>query len=138
MFANVFLLLLTAHWLADYPLQTDRQSTRKAGWIDPEGRHHHGWTENLTHAATHIAASAVLLGATWHLLDHHASTLGLAAGFAWIGASHSLIDRRSGVRWWMEHTGQAGFLARGGAAHVDQTAHIALGLLPSALLIATV
>jgi hypothetical protein len=35
----------------------------------------------------------------------------------------------------MAHTRQAGFAAHGGAAHVDQASHIALGILPAALFI---
>ncbi|MFF4927163.1 DUF3307 domain-containing protein [Kitasatospora sp. NPDC001261] len=137
MFATVFLLLLTCHWLADYPGQTDRQASRKAGWTDENGHHHHGWYENLVHAATHVGITAVvLLLAGWLALGQHPSAVGLAAGLAWVGISHSLIDRRRGVRWWMENTGQQDFLAHGGAAHVDQAAHVGLGLLPAALLIA--
>lgn len=41
-------------------------------------------------------------------------------------------DRRWIVTWWMEHTGQAEYLARGGAQHVDQAAH-ALALLIAAV-----
>ncbi|MFI9331954.1 DUF3307 domain-containing protein [Kitasatospora sp. NPDC052868] len=139
MFADLFVLLLTGHWLADYPGQTDRQAARKAGWTEGEdgpnpGRHHHGWGENLLHAATHVAITAVLLLGAF-ALDLHPSTAGLAAGLAWIGASHSFIDRRWAVRWWMERTGQAEFLAQGGAAYVDQAAHVGLGLLPAALAI---
>lgn len=53
----------------------------------------------------------------------------------WIGATHSLIDRRWAVRWWMEHTGQSTFFHNGGAAHVDQAAHIA-ALIAAALYLA--
>lgn len=36
-FAAVFVLFYIAHLLADYPLQTDRQASRKAGWTEGEG-----------------------------------------------------------------------------------------------------
>ncbi|WP_241562424.1 DUF3307 domain-containing protein [Streptomyces hoynatensis] len=136
--AEVFALLLVGHWLADYPGQTDRQAKRKAGWTegkdDPHpGRHHHGWGANLTHAGTHVAICGVLLGIGAALLPevtlHPAPTV---AALAWIGATHSVIDRRWPVRWWMENTGQAEYLARGGAQHVDQAAH-ALALLVAAV-----
>jgi hypothetical protein len=134
MFADLFALLYAAHLLADYPGQTDKQASRKAGWTDEDG-HHHGWGANLVHAATHVGLTLVLLTVGWVVLDLHLDVAGLAAGLVWVGFSHSFIDRRWAVRWWMENTGQADFLARGGAAHVDQAAHIALGLVPAALLI---
>lgn len=136
--AEVFILLWVGHLLADYPGQTDRQATRKAGWVegadDPHpGRRHHGWGANLTHAATHIAVCAVLLTIGAALLDE--VTLDLwptVAALAWIGATHSVIDRRRIVTWWMESAGQAEYLDRGGAQHVDQAAH-ALALLVAAV-----
>lgn len=47
MFGTLFALLYAAHLAADYPLQTDRQAVRKAGWTEGDadahpGRHHHG------------------------------------------------------------------------------------------------
>ncbi|MFD7531937.1 hypothetical protein ACFV8E_30775 [Streptomyces sp. NPDC059849] len=64
MFAALFVQLYVAHMLSDYPFQTDRQATRKAGWTegttDPHpGRHHHGWGPNLVHARTHVLVSAI-------------------------------------------------------------------------------
>lgn len=142
MFADGFVVLLAAHFLADYPGQTDRQATRKAGWVEGEddahpGRHHHGWGANAVHAATHVGISlALLVLAALALPELHLHPVAVAAALGWVGLSHSVIDRRWMVRWWMEHTGQRSFLANGGAAHVDQAAHIGLGLLPAALLLA--
>lgn len=78
----------------------------------------------------------VILFAAHHLSDYPLQTDHLVAALVWVGVSHSLIDRRAGVRWWMEHTGQRGFLAHGGAAHVDQAFHIGVGLLPAAMILA--
>lgn len=47
------------------------------------------------------------------------------AALLWIGVTHAVIDRRWPVLWWMTHTGSTDWISRGGAAHVDQTAHIA-------------
>ncbi|MFE2497101.1 hypothetical protein [Streptomyces scopuliridis] len=33
--------------------------------------------------------------------------------------------RRRPVTWWMTNTGSEDWISRGGAAHVDQTAHVA-------------
>jgi hypothetical protein len=130
MFAAVFILLYIAHYAADYPLQTDHQAAHKAD------RDASGWRANLAHTGTHILTSAALLTLIgWQTLGLHLTAAGTLAAIAWIGASHSVIDRRRGIAWWMAHTRQASFAAHGGAAHVDQTAHIALGLLPAALLL---
>ncbi|MFJ2191572.1 DUF3307 domain-containing protein [Kitasatospora sp. NPDC087861] len=140
MFADTFVLLFVAHYLSDFPLQTDRLATRKAGWTEGEedphpGRHHHGWGANLVHAGTHVATTAALLAIGVLALGLDVRLPAAAAALAWVGLSHSLIDRRIGVRWWMEHTGQSGYLETGGAAQVDQAAHIGLGLFPAALLL---
>jgi len=131
MFADLFVLLFASHLTADYPGQTDHQAAHKA---DP-GRA--GWTANLVHAATHVLISAAVLLLVGRLaLGIRPSALGMAAALAWIGISHAFIDRRWAVRWWMENAGQRDFLAHGGAAHVDQAAHIALGLVPAAVMLA--
>lgn len=129
MFAEIALLLYVGHLLADYPLQTDHQATHKAG----PGRC--GWTANLRHAATHITTCGAALALGTLLLGWHLSPLAAAAALAWIGATHALIDRRWPVAWWMAHARQAGFAQHGGAAHVDQTAHIT-ALVIAALAIA--
>ncbi|WP_244291046.1 hypothetical protein [Streptomyces virginiae] len=53
----------------------------------------------------------------------------------WIGATHGFIDRRWPVAAWMRIARQAGWAAHGGAAHVDQTAHV-LALTLAALFLA--
>lgn len=127
LFPAVFVLLYAAHHLSDYPLQTDHQAAHKAA------RSVRGWIANQAHAATHTLTSAALLGLGTVLLNLTLSTGGTAAALAWIHLSHSAIDRRRAVAWWMDHTGQRAFRERGGAAYVDQAAHIGLGLAPAAL-----
>lgn len=129
MFAETFVLLYAAHLAADYPLQTDHQAGCKAS----PGRA--GWLANAAHAGTHVAASAVALGAGWAVLPLPLTLLPTLLLLAWIGISHGLIDRRWPITWWMQHTGQSEFIKHGGAAHVDQTAHI-LALVAGALVIA--
>lgn len=129
-FAAVFIGLFAAHHLADYPGQTDHQASHKAD------RTRTGWATNQIHAATHTLLSALLLLLLALVLRLRLTVPGVSVGLVWVHLSHSLIDRRFLVVWWMDHTGQADFRTRGGAAHVDQAAHIALGLLPAALLIA--
>ncbi|AJP05929.1 hypothetical protein TU94_28345 [Streptomyces cyaneogriseus subsp. noncyanogenus] len=119
MFAPVFILLYVAHHLADYPLQTDHQAAHKAD------RTAAGWRANLVHAGTHVVASAAALAAGAWLLDLGIGVLAAALGLAWIGVTHSLIDRRRPILWWMKHTRQTAFAQHGGAAHVDQSAHLA-------------
>ncbi|MFE2723854.1 DUF3307 domain-containing protein [Kitasatospora sp. NPDC059327] len=130
MFADVFVILLTCHWAADYPGQSDHQARHKAD------RTVRGWIANLTHALTHVVITAAVLLIVGQVLPEVApAPAAVARGLVWVGFSHSLIDRRWMVRWWMEHTGQRGFLRAGGAAHVDQAAHVLLGLLPATVLI---
>lgn len=126
----MFVLLYVAHLTADYVLQTDHQASHKAD------RTPAGWWANLTHAATHVAACAATITLGWAVLDHiHLHPAPTALALAWIGASHSVIDRRWPIAWWMDNTGSADFRTRGGAAHVDQTAHI-IALLAAALILA--
>ena len=131
MFASLFLLLYVAHHLADYPGQTDHQAAHKAdpGWA--------GWRVNLVHAGTHAALALALLLGGGAVLGLHLSALGVVVGVAWMAGTHAFIDRRWPVRWWMETTGQGGYIAHGGMLTVDQAAHIGLGLLPAALILAT-
>ncbi|WP_031096280.1 DUF3307 domain-containing protein [Streptomyces sp. NRRL S-15] len=130
MFASLFVLLYLGHLLADYPFQTDHQAAHKADC----GRA--GWSANLRHASTHVVTCglALLLGAV--VLDDVALSIPVAVlALVWIGATHAVIDRRWPVQWWMHRTGQTQWAQHGGAAHVDQTAHI-LALVLAALALA--
>lgn len=129
MFASIFVLLYAAHMLSDYPLQTDHQASCKAN------RGGAGWLANLTHAGTHVLVSAIALTVGVLALELDLSAPAVAITLAWIGFSHSIIDRRRGVIAWMKIARQTEFQKHGGAAHVDQTAHI-LALVIAALVLA--
>ncbi|MFD6345276.1 DUF3307 domain-containing protein [Streptomyces roseolus] len=130
MFATVFVLLYLGHLLADYPFQTDHQAAHKA---NPGGD---GWRANLTHAATHVTACGLALTIGAAALNLPVSAPAALAALMWIGSTHAFIDRRWPVRWWMTRMRQTAWAAHGGAAHVDQTAHIlALALAALALAI---
>ncbi|AWL39825.1 MULTISPECIES: DUF3307 domain-containing protein [unclassified Streptomyces] len=131
MFASLFILLYLGHLLADYPLQTDHQAAHKADC----GRD--GWFANLRHASTHVLTCGLALAIGSAVLDDVDLSAPVAAlALAWIGASHAFIDRRWPVQWWMTHAGQTSWAANGGAAHVDQTAHV-LALVLAALALVT-
>ncbi|MFF8834332.1 DUF3307 domain-containing protein [Streptomyces sp. NPDC015130] len=131
MFATVFVLLYLGHLLADYPFQTDHQAAHKADCGAA------GWRANLAHAATHVVPCGLALAAGAVLLDDVTVSVPAAVvALGWIGGTHAFIDRRWPVRWWMEHTRQGSWAQHGGAAHVDQTAHVlalALGALALAV-----
>lgn len=131
MFAEIALLLYLGHLLADHPLQTDHQASCKAeaGWA--------GWAANLRHAGTHVVACGVLLGVGALLLGWDLPPLAAGAALLWIGATHAFIDRRWPVAWWMRNARQSRWAEHGGAAHVDQTAHIT-ALVIAALALAVI
>ncbi|MFD8446229.1 DUF3307 domain-containing protein [Streptomyces globisporus] len=118
MFATLFILLYVAHLLADYPFQTDHQAGRKAD------RGAAGWRANLAHAGTHLLISALAVGLGAAALGLDLSILPATAALLWIAGSHAFIDRRWPVARWMTLARQAGWAQHGGAAHVDQTAHL--------------
>ncbi|MFE9795261.1 DUF3307 domain-containing protein [Streptomyces goshikiensis] len=118
MFASLFVLLYVGHLLADYPFQTDHQATHKAGC----GRE--GWTANLAHAATHVLICGLLLTIGSVALGWDLPFRPAALAVLLIGATHAFIDRRWPVAAWMRIARQTKWAANGGAAHVDQTAHI--------------
>lgn len=131
MFPTVFILLYVAHLLSDYPFQTDHQAAHKAA------RTVAGWRANAVHAGTHVLTSAVALALGAALLDLSLTLPAAALALAWVGCTHSFIDRRWAVAWWMENTGQREFIKHGGAAHVDQAAHLAALLVAALGLAAT-
>ncbi|MCX4849826.1 DUF3307 domain-containing protein [Streptomyces sp. NBC_00893] len=129
MFADLFVLLYGAHLLSDYPFQTDHQAGCKAE------KSAAGWRANLVHAGTHVLVSAVALAVGFLVLDLPLTIPAVAVVLVWIGSTHSIIDRRWLVQRWMERAGQSEFARRGGAAHVDQVAHVT-ALLIAALALA--
>ncbi|WP_405461604.1 DUF3307 domain-containing protein [Streptomyces sp. NBC_00101] len=118
MFPTLFILLYVAHLLADYPFQTDHQAGHKADCGAA------GWRANLVHAGTHLLVSALALLAGVMTLDLAVGLLPAMAALLWIAGSHAFIDRRWPVARWMRFARQAGWAQHGGAAHVDQTAHV--------------
>ncbi|NEB42295.1 DUF3307 domain-containing protein [Streptomyces sp. SID14515] len=118
MFATLFVLLYVAHLLADYPFQTDHQAGHKAGCGAA------GWRANLSHAGTHLVLSGLALLVGWAVLDLHVGLVPAAVALLWVAGSHAFVDRRWLVARWMAFARQAGWAQHGGAAHVDQTAHI--------------
>ncbi|GAA3384472.1 DUF3307 domain-containing protein [Streptomyces racemochromogenes] len=131
MFATIFVLLYVGHLLADYPFQTDHQAKHKAGCDRT------GWTANIAHAATHVLLCGAALGLGALLLDDVTlSASPTAAALLWIGATHGFIDRRWPVARWMKLARQEGWAQHGGAAHVDQTAHVSALLLAALALAA--
>ncbi|MFJ4738728.1 DUF3307 domain-containing protein [Streptomyces sp. NPDC088775] len=129
MFAALFVLLYVAHLLADYPFQTDHQAGCKAE------KSAAGWRANLVHAGTHVLTTAAALGVGVLVLDLPLTAPAAMAALIWIGSTHSVIDRRWLVRRWMAFARQDEWAGRGGAAHVDQTAHVT-ALLIAALALA--
>jgi len=117
-FATLFVLLYVAHLLADYPFQTDHQAGHKADCGLA------GWRANLAHAGTHLLISALAVGLGAAALGLDLSILPATAALLWIAGSHAFIDRRWPVARWMGLARQAGWAQHGGAAHVDQTAHL--------------
>lgn len=131
MFASLFVLLYAAHLLADYPFQTDHQAAHKAD------HGHAGWRANLAHAVTHVGfcALALIVGAV--VLGESAGAWASIAALVWIGATHAVIDRRWPVARWMRIARQEKFAEHGGAAHVDQSAHV-LALVVAALFLTAI
>ncbi|MFB4196297.1 DUF3307 domain-containing protein [Streptomyces carpaticus] len=131
MFAEVFILLYVAHLLADYPLQTDHQAAHKATCGAA------GWKATAAHALTHVAACGVLLAVGAIVLSWNLPLVPALAALAWIGGTHAVIDRRWPVARWMRVARQQGWAKNGGAAHVDQTAHVVV-LAAAALVLAAI
>lgn len=130
MFASLFVLLYVGHLVADYPAQTDHQAAHKAD------RGAAGWRANIAHAGTHVLVCAAVLAASAALLGElHVTPWRAAVALLWVGATHAAIDRRRSVAWWMRIARQPRFAEHGGAAQVDQTAHV-VALAVAALFIA--
>jgi len=129
-FATVFILLYAGHLAADYPCQTDHQACHKA---QPGAA---GWRANLAHAGTHVALCAAALALGVLALDVELTPARCAVALLWIGVTHAFIDRRWPIARWMSFARQTGFAQHGGAAHVDQTAHVLVLVVAAAALAA--
>lgn len=110
----IFPLVIAAHLLGDWVVQTDHQ----AMWKTQKGLS--GWLTNQTHMLTyHLTMAAVLLP-VWH-----SWSLATLIGVSWV--THSFIDRRWPVR-------RLGYLTRSrdfidqmwGLLVVDQVLHLSI------------
>ncbi|EDY43154.1 DUF3307 domain-containing protein [Streptomyces sp. SPB074] len=102
MLGSLFALLYVAHLVSDY-----------------------------AHASVHVLVGVLAL-AVGALTGLDVPPWRAAVALAWIGVTHAVIDRRWLVQHWMRAARQPRFADHGGAAHVDQTAHLVV-LLVAAL-----
>ncbi|WP_304450858.1 DUF3307 domain-containing protein [Nocardiopsis sp. YSL2] len=112
-FPTVLAAMTAAHHVGDYLLQNDHQAQHKPT----------SWSANQAHVASYHLAQITALTLASRTLGLRLSPARLAAGVAVSWVTHSIIDRRWPVRWWMNHTGSSDFYRAGGAAHVDQAMH---------------
>ncbi|MFF0509167.1 DUF3307 domain-containing protein [Streptomyces fimicarius] len=73
---------------------------------------------------THAAVTALALAVAVTVLDLSIGALPALLALTWIAATHAVIDRRWPVARWMRFARQEQWAQHGGAAHVDQTAHV--------------
>lgn len=125
-FPTVFAAMTAAHHVGDYLLQNDHQAQCKT----------ESWAANQAHVASYHLAQLAAVGLASRVLGLRLSPARLAAGMTVSWVTHSVIDRRWPVRWWMTRTGSADFYANGGAPHVDQAMHHA-ALFAAALVAAS-
>ncbi|OHV49320.1 DUF3307 domain-containing protein [Pseudofrankia sp. BMG5.36] len=105
-FAALTITAYAAHTLADHVLgQTDRQAAAKA----LPGRA--GWAALARHVGAYHLVMAAMCTVTVAALALPISPAGAAAGLAISIATHTVWDRRTPVRWVLEHTGAARFAA---------------------------
>jgi hypothetical protein len=136
-FAAVAATVTAAHHAGDFLFQTDHQAARKPG---PDDRtvdcsEVESWWCNQAHVASYHAAQVAGLLVANRALGLRLKPSRVLAGVALSWATHSVIDRRWPVRWWMDNTGSHDFRTKaGGGMHVDQTLHH-LCLWASALVI---
>ncbi len=131
-------LVLAAHFLGDWVVQTDWQAAnkvrpdpllitrRRRRWVTyPVGDYWTGWRAMWDHmVGYHLALCLALLAAA-------ADPTKVPHRWAWIVAgsfvTHSVIDRRWTVRWLMDRTGSAAFASTSwGVMAVDQALHLSI------------
>jgi hypothetical protein len=95
---TAILMLLAAHYLADFALQNDYVATAKAH-VHDRADGIHALVAHAAHHATLIAIALAVLGGDWML------------GALIVGVTHALIDYGKAVHQWY-------------GIHVDQLAHI--------------
>lgn len=110
-------LLLAAHFIGDWIVQTDWQAANKMlPGFD-------GWRANVEHMVGYHACIALFL-VPWYWASNSSAILVILAA-SWV--THSFIDRRWPVRWLMRHTGSAPFSETTfGVVAVDQALHLSI------------
>ncbi|ADP83815.1 DUF3307 domain-containing protein [Pseudofrankia inefficax] len=134
-FAALAASAYAAHQIADHLAQTDAMAATKAG----PGRA--SWAALARHVGVYHLIVAAMCGIAIAVLGLSVSPAGAAVGLTVSAATHALWDRRTPVRWLLEHTGSRQWAAtadRGihGLYLSDQALHV--GCLWLAVLLATV
>jgi hypothetical protein len=105
-FAVLAATAYAAHTLADHVLgQTDRQAALKAT-AGPAG-----WAALARHVGAYHLILTAMCAAAVAVFGLPVSPTGAAAGLAISAGTHVLWDRRTPVRWLLEHTGARQFAA---------------------------
>jgi hypothetical protein len=119
-FAVVAVTLFTAHYVADYWVQTNAQAQAKSG---------PGWPGRIAcaaHVTTYTLTLAVFLGVVaWRFslpLNPAAAVTGLAVN----GLLHYVGDRRGPLRRLARLLGKGAYWDAGGAKDLDQAYHLGL------------
>lgn len=136
LFVVAFASLFTGHHLGDYLLQTSWQVEHKGD------RGAIGWAAASGHVASYTAATIATTLAAGLALDVHITVLGFVVGQLFSAATHLIIDRRFTLRWLMVQVnrvirGKLAYYDNGGAAFLDQMAHV-FCLFIAALLMAVI
>lgn len=115
----VGVLLAAAHHVADYWGQTSWMAATKAekGLV--------GWLACGVHVLVHVALSAAALGVLAARTGWRPSPVAMAVGLGLIGVTHFVADRRHPLKALAGAIGLGDYWAKGGAAHLDQSWHIA-------------
>ena len=122
-FAAFFIAMLVGHHLGDYLLQTAWQVDHKGddGWT--------GWLAAAGHATSYTAATILTTAMAGLVLDLHVTYFGFIAAQLFSGLTHLVIDRRFTLLWFITQVdrlipGKLKYYLDGGAAFLDQMAHI--------------
>ncbi|MFE9247233.1 DUF3307 domain-containing protein [Nocardiopsis sp. NPDC006938] len=135
-FAATFVLYYIAHLIADHWCQRSEDAVGKQapGWA--------GVRHCLSHTASVVLTTAVVLGVGMVLLGLRAPVDVVAASLLVVGVSHYLVDRGTPLRWLARLTANEGYMDRvsvvrapdqvpdttgpgTGAFHLDQSWHVA-------------
>lgn len=124
-FAALLATAYAAHQLADHVIgQTDSQAAAKAA----PGRA--GWLALARHVGAYHLIQIVMVGLTVAVLGLPLSLPGALAGMAISAGTHLLWDRRTPVRWVLDHVGAPRFArladhGLNGMYLADQALHVA-------------